>query len=528
MIDLLKINYFLHYNVNKLIIRLKTRRKFAKIFNYEYNCYRFYSFKKIGMAKRRREPMKKAKESWKKAVEWWKEFGTWAIQVVWWATWALWYTLLSGWEKVAAQISESREDEEWISLAEKESRENSTDKFNEKAKTHIVQAWKLGKVAVKWTWKVLKWWAKVVWHTIKGGYHLIDAWDKAIWEQIEKKQLEKGKKTWKIWRFFRDNIMKLMLILSLSGVWWYKATEIIKDKQQNKQGIVVKDSWTEIINTHEEWGLSFEERPYFQSPNFFDKDFKVTRDETYKDKWVILIRDAWMTFYIVQEGETTKEQIKEKLSSIPEFSYLNDSIYNNKIMGFNVPDSSLKKWLYIPIPVQATDRKINIDEFREYSRIALHEMENNSIYWKKTQELIKKVWEEKVINIMTAFARCETATDQEKFLDPIWTAELHRWEPKYKSFSFSYYHVLMEKNADGKTPWPWLKARQNLWLTEWQCYHPINAWKLFLWYCFEKESDPTYFFRIKNLVEAKTKWWKYNWSSSYWEKLWANIQHIKW
>jgi hypothetical protein len=50
-----------------------------------------------------------------------------------------------------------------------------------------------------------------------------------------------------------------------------------------------------------------------------------------------------MTFYVVQDGETKKEQIREKLSSIPEFSYLEDSVYMDKIKGFNVPDTSLKK-----------------------------------------------------------------------------------------------------------------------------------------------------------------------------------------
>jgi hypothetical protein len=199
----------------------------------------------------------------------------------------------------------------------------------------------------------------------------------------------------------------------------------------------------------------------------------------------------------------------------------------DKIKGFNVPDTSLKKWLYIPIPVQSADRKIDINQFREYSEIALDEMKNNPHYWEKVKKIIKEVWKKRVVDIMIAFARCETSMDQETFADPIWTGELHRWEPKYQSFSFSYYHVLMEKNADGKTPWPWLRARQNLWLTEWQCYHPINAWKLFLWYCFEKvKSDPTYFFKIRNLAEAKEKWWKYNWDPSYWQKLRDNIKYI--
>lgn len=395
----------------------------------------------------------------------------------------------------------------------------------DKAKQSWKKILKWWKELWKWTYHVAKWISKALWYTIKGGYHLIDAWDKAIWEKIEKKQLEKWKRPWKAKQIARDNIIKILMALWLAWYWWYKTVEVIGDKQHDNQEVVIKDNnWYEV---------SFEEKEYFKNPEFFNKEFKTIIDETYRDKWVTLVRDAWMTFYIVQDGEAKKEDIRKKLSSIPEFSYLKDSVYDNKIMGFNVLDTSLKKWLRIPIPVKVEDRGVDINEFREYSKIALEEMKNNANYWEKTKELIKKVGEEKIINTMIAFARCETATDHKKFLDPIWTTELHRWEEWNKktplnAFSFSYYHILMEKNADGKTPWPWLRARLKLWLTEWQCYHPINAWKLFLWYCFEKvKSDLTYFFKIRNLEEAKTKWWKYNWDSTYWEKLWDNIQYIK-
>lgn len=485
---------------------------------------------------KKHEAMKKAKESWKKMIEWWKEMLSGATDIVWWTVWSIWYTLLSAWEKGISTINENRENVEWISATKKKKRRDKAKKYSENAIWHIKKAWKLGKRALSWTWKVLKWWAKTIWHTVKGGYHLIDAWDKAIWEQIEKKQIEKWKKSWKIWRFARNNIAKLMIALGIAWYGWYKATELSKDKQEDKQELVVKDNseghQIQIIENPEEYTLSFEERPYFQNPDFFDKNFKPTKDETYKDKWIILIRDAWMTFYVVQKWETKKEGIRKKLSSIPEFSYLADSEYSEKIMWFNVPDKSLKEGLYIPIPLKSADRHIDIDEFREYAKIAVHEMKKDPIYWDKTQKLIKECGEDNVINIMTAFARCETAPDD--FSAPIWTAELHRWEPwsektPLNAFSFSYYHILMEKNADGKTSWPWLKARENLWLTEWQCYHPINAWKLFLWYCFEKvKSDPTYFFKINNLADAKTKWWKYNWDQNYWNKLRANIKHVKW
>ena len=486
----------------------------------------------LQMAKKRRKPMDKAKESWKKAIEWWKGFWKWARNTLEDTALAIWFALLSAWSKWDELISNKRKKREWITENQRKKHERKAKEHSEEAKAYIKKAWEEGKKIIPEARWAIKWGWKAVWYAIKWGVHLIDAWDKAIWAKIEKKQIEKWKKPWKITKFFRDNIMKLMLALSIAGASWYGAKKLVVDTQQDKKEITVahsddKEDWTKVIEFPEKRELSFEERSYFQNPNFFDKDFKVTRDETYKDKWVILIRDAWMTFYVVQEGETKKQDIREKLSSIPEFSYLKDSLYLDKIKGFNVPNSSLKKWLYIPIPVKVEDRRINLDEFREYSKISVQEMKADPVYWEKMKTLLDKIGEERVINTMAAYARCETAIDHEKFLDPIWTAELHRWEPTYSSFSFSYYHVLMEKNADGKTPWPWLRARQNLWLTEWQCYHPINAWKLFLWYCFEKNPDPTFFFIINNLSEAKVKWKAYNGESVYWVKLWANIQHIK-
>jgi hypothetical protein len=132
---------------------------------------------------------------------------------------------------------------------------------------------------------------------------------------------------------------------------------------------------------------------------------------------------------------------------------------------------------------------------------------------------------------MAAYARSETAEDYTKFSDPIWSVELHRWEKKYTAYSFSYFHILMEKTADRKSDWPWLRARKNLWLSEWDCYGVGNACKLFLWYCFEKSKEfklkDDYFFKIKSRNEALKVWKTYNWDPTYWNKLWANIQHCK-
>ena len=72
---------------------------------------------------------------------------------------------------------------------------------------------------------LLKWTSKSLRHTIKWWYHLIDAWDKAIWEEIEKIQDKKWHKSWKFGKYIRDNTMKLAIALSALGFWWYEVID---------------------------------------------------------------------------------------------------------------------------------------------------------------------------------------------------------------------------------------------------------------------------------------------------------------
>lgn len=197
---------------------------------------------------KKQEALSKAKESWRIIVEWWKELWEWAVDVVWWTTWALGYTLLSWWEKVAAQISESRENNEWISYQERENRKRSTAKLNKKAKTHIDRAWELGETAVQWAWKVFKWWAKVIWHTVKGGYHLIDAWDKAIGERISEKRKEKWERSVsKLRNFFRNNILKLLIAGSVLWYGWTEAVQHFRDENHDKIEVIQWDEKNAVI-----------------------------------------------------------------------------------------------------------------------------------------------------------------------------------------------------------------------------------------------------------------------------------------
>ena len=188
---------------------------------------------------KKQEALNKAKESWKKVVEWWKELWKWSIQVVWWTAWAVACTLVFWYEKWAYVVSKHGEKAEWIKESERRRRAYITNEHNRKSKEYIKTAWKLGKTAIKWAWKALKWWAKTLWYGAKAGYHMIDAWDKAIGEKIEKKQLEKWKKTWKVVNFFRDNILKLLIAASAAWYGWYKAIDGMMDKNEDIKEIII-------------------------------------------------------------------------------------------------------------------------------------------------------------------------------------------------------------------------------------------------------------------------------------------------
>ena len=118
----------------------------------------------------------------------------------------------------------------------------------------LIKSWK---EFWNWAFHVIKWTIISLIHLLEWWYHVIDAWDKAIWEKIEKKQAEKWKNPWKISRFLRDYIMKLVVALSITGYGWYKAIEISKDKQENKIESEVEDKVgdkvEEVIEAESKW-----------------------------------------------------------------------------------------------------------------------------------------------------------------------------------------------------------------------------------------------------------------------------------
>ncbi len=236
--------------------------------------------------------------------------------------------------------------------------------------------------------------------------------------------------------------------------------------------------------------------------DYFDKNKKLENDYTYKNKWIILRRDVWMTFYVmqkkdIQEYHETRDKkwkvisttwnrvatinyLRNKLWALPEFSYLKRNEYAPKIVDgqrdftqtFNIRGDFAAQTVnhpgkyYIPIPLDSNIRKIEDKKFKEYAKDWVEELckkdEPYGKYWK---------WLNKsnLTKFMTTIAKIETWKTSQQ----IWTDEYHRWEEWiHDCFSFWPHHVLME--------WPWETAYnklKNAWYfsTEWQTYHPNNS-----------------------------------------------------
>ena len=93
-------------------------------------------------------------------------------------------------------------------------------KMSKKSWESIKKAWENGKNFIKNVWFALNNAVAWIWNILKAWWHLIAEWDEAIWKWIEKKMQEKWKDTtWKVKKFFRNNMLKVLLWTSIA-VWW--------------------------------------------------------------------------------------------------------------------------------------------------------------------------------------------------------------------------------------------------------------------------------------------------------------------
>lgn len=342
-----------------------------------------------------------------------------------------------------------------------------------------------------------------------------------LWQELEYKNLSKDWKyevysyttTWTRGEIPNYIRMKTQIQLQLKSIKWIKITdrnwkeypEFFKIETWKKVFVKVPKNEKEVWNDRETQTNSKDHR---DNPDYFDSTKKVETDNTYKNKWIILKRDVWMSFYVMntkdiqyttvkgKNGKTVRRasrnatinHLRKKLWALKEFSYLNNSEYapwkDDVTKTFNIrPDFAeyLKKHpnsYFIPIPLDSEKRKIGDKKFKNYAKSWIDEIckkdEPYGKYWKWIRD------KSKLAAFFTAIAKVETWKTDKR----IWTDEYHRRETNWHNcFSFGPHHILME--------WSWKKAFNILkdkWYfsTEWQVYHPKNSTMRCMWFIVEK------------------------------------------
>ena len=188
--------------------------------------------------------------------------------------------------------------------------------------------------------------------------------------------------------------------------------------------------------------------------------------------------------YKVKAGDSVAGII-QKLSATEEFAYLKSHAgisFNKegqfekciKIRSFNIQSEDLRVGDWIPIPGPESSRIIPDQNFMNYAFRALELMTKHPKYGPQIKELIATFGSRELLCTVFAIAKQESGLAGKQ----IGSCELHRYEPHYKAFSYSHFHVL---NVDaGKA------ALQNLKLTGPRCAHPINGVQLCLAFLIEK------------------------------------------
>lgn len=237
--------------------------------------------------------------------------------------------------------------------------------------------------------------------------------------------------------------------------------------------------------------LQTERKPIFQNPEFFEyhdggnfSPEEILMRTQNIDGTGTLFHDVGLDFYVVQKGETL-EEIKKKLSN----TYLYLQHQPGRMNGFNILAKNIEPEMMLPVPLEKDERKISDQEFLAFAYEAIEEMLDDPEYGEFIKFLREKMSDEKIAISLLAIAKKESGGK------PIGQFELHRYEPKYKVFSYSIFHVL---NIG-----PGLVARQELGMTIGQTYHPENAVKLFFAFLIEKLLENKN--REKENVLAKAK-----------------------
>lgn len=226
-----------------------------------------------------------------------------------------------------------------------------------------------------------------------------------------------------------------------------------------------------------------EQKPITVDAQFvFHKNGELTPEERADNTFslaegVTLLDDAGVFFYRVCKGDRTKAQISAKLAAYPEFEHLKTQTY--RLESYNIPDSSLEPDMWIPIPRPNAERVITPEQFSTAANAAIDRILQDKLFGPTITHILEKpeMTRDKFIASLMAIAK------QESGGAPLGQFEFQRFEPRYRAYSYSIFHILMSGVG--------LKVRRQLGMTEGQTYNLENAMILFFAYVTEKSNQKT-------------------------------------
>lgn len=197
-----------------------------------------------------------------------------------------------------------------------------------------------------------------------------------------------------------------------------------------------------------------------------------------------IIKDCDLYLYIPNDKDfdAWTKQLRSKIASYPQFDYLNDQSYDNKIRSFNITNEQLKQLKHsknavIPIPLPHEMRKIPRPQYIEYGTQAIEHLRNNKIYQQDLTTILETISEAELIEFFTAIAKKESTWPNHS---DIGYYEYFRFE-NGNMLSVWSWHVLLK--------WPGKKAKQQLGLTIGQLYHPVNSIQHMIAFMIEKVNE---------------------------------------
>ena len=330
----------------------------------------------------------------------------------------------------------------------------------------------------------------------------------------------------KIWKYSpsRREFLRNVAIFAGVAYIWDKLISCDDKKKPRENSIddpsfihhfIDKDMTDKLPKT---WNEEFDN--FWSNPDYF---INVPKDDNIEsralDNWYFIKDDAWLKFWAVQESQLAdiddkqkiyNENIKnkkdkkskrdiiiEELSEFEEFEYLRWSEYKEKIRSFNTSNWEIPVNASMPIPMKTELRQFTNEYFMTCCKLWIETLLKHPKYWPKIKDRINWIWIDEFAKNLTALARNESTIPGEN----IWYYEYHRYEWSDKKYSYSPFHILMRE-------WePWFDGKKELWLSEWQTYHPFFASMLVCLFLCNKKITRKWARKLSSAT--KEKWSEY-------------------